>query len=63
MTPLDWQKKCSDLESQLNQVKEQNNLLTIELNSRKERFVKREMEYRKIIDDLQQELRSKTNLD
>lgn len=35
----------------------------MELNSRKERFVKREMEYRKIIDDLQSELRSKTNLD
>lgn len=35
----------------------------MELNTRQERFVKREMEYRKIIEELQSELRSKTTLD
>lgn len=63
MTPLDWQKKCVELEMQLNEVKDKNNLLIIDLNNRKERFVKREIEYRKIIDELQQELRQKTTLD
>lgn len=35
----------------------------MDLNTRQERFVKREMEYRKIIEELQSELRSKTTLD
>lgn len=35
----------------------------MDINSRQERFVKREMEYRKIIEELQTELRNKANLD
>ena len=35
----------------------------MDINSRQERFVKREMEYRKIIEELQTELRNKANLE
>jgi hypothetical protein len=52
MTPIDWQKKCQELSNNLQKELDSNKILTMELNTRQERFVKREMEYRKIIEEL-----------
>lgn len=57
MTVVDWQKKCADITTVWNKEKEKNQILIQDLNNRQERFVKRELEYRKIIEELQNELR------
>ena len=54
---IDWQKKCSEIQGQINKEKEENHILRQELDKRKERFDKRETEFRKIIEELQDELR------
>ena len=51
------------LERELQNQRDLNSQLKMDINSRQDRFVNREVEYRKIIEELQNELRSKANLD
>ena len=63
MNSVDQQVLMKKMEKELQHQRDLNNELKMDINSRQERFVKREMEYRKIIEELQKELRSKANLD
>ncbi|CAD8056055.1 unnamed protein product [Paramecium sonneborni] len=63
MTAQDWMQKSSELQSILEKEKMRTNQLELELKNRQERFVNREIEYRKTIEELQSELRAKTALD
>ena len=62
MSAVDWQKRCLEAEKGLAEAQRQNQTLSEELNIRMERFVKRENGYRKIIQELEEELRRKINL-
>ncbi|CAD8136847.1 unnamed protein product [Paramecium octaurelia] len=63
MTAQDWILKCQELQAILEKEKMRTNQLELELKNRQERFVNREIEYRKTIEELQSELRAKTALD
>ncbi|CAD8144113.1 unnamed protein product [Paramecium pentaurelia] len=63
MTAQDWILKCQELQAILEKEKMRTNQLELELKNRQERFVNREIEYRKTIEELQYELRAKTALD
>ncbi|KAM3132411.1 hypothetical protein pb186bvf_015511 [Paramecium bursaria] len=63
MSSQDWINKCQELQLSLTKAEEKIKQLELELLSRQERYVNRELEYRKTIEELQQELRSKTALD
>lgn len=63
MNSLDQQQQMKRLEKELQHQKDLNSQLKLDINSRQDRFVAREIEYRKIIEELQNELRSKANLD
>ncbi|CAK88388.1 unnamed protein product (macronuclear) [Paramecium tetraurelia] len=63
MTAQDWILKCQELQAILEKEKMRTNQLELELKNRQERFVNREIEYRKTIEALQTELRAKTALD
>jgi len=63
LSAVDWQKRCLETEKQLAEAQQQTKLLTEELNTRMQRFVKRENDYKSLIQNLEEELRGKMNLD
>eukprot|EP01016_Furgasonia_blochmanni_P007651 TRINITY_DN13069_c0_g3_i1.p1 TRINITY_DN13069_c0_g3~~TRINITY_DN13069_c0_g3_i1.p1 ORF type:complete len:242 (+),score=77.75 TRINITY_DN13069_c0_g3_i1:65-790(+) len=63
MTVLDWQKRCGELQQTLNEELDQASALHEDLEKRKEKYVSREVEFRKIIENLQEELRSRSAID
>lgn len=63
MSSEDVRQRAFDVESILEERKSENEKLKQELEGRKERYVLRELEYRKIIDELQNEIRNNAVLD
>lgn len=52
MNSLDQQQQMKRLEKELQHQKDLNSQLKLDINSRQDRFVAREIEYRKIIEEL-----------
>lgn len=63
MSSEDVRQRALDVDSILEEQKSENERLKEELEGKKDRYVLRELEYRKIIEDLQGEIREKAVLD
>jgi len=63
MSSEDVRQRALDVDSILEEQKGENERLKEELEGKKDRYVLRELEYRKIIEDLQGEIREKAVLD
>ncbi|KAL4451123.1 hypothetical protein ABPG74_021445 [Tetrahymena malaccensis] len=63
MSSEDVRQRALDIEQLLETQKQENEKLKNDLDNRKDRYVQRELEYRKIIEELQNEIRQKAVLD
>ncbi|EAR92965.2 hypothetical protein TTHERM_00295780 (macronuclear) [Tetrahymena thermophila SB210] len=63
MSSEDVRQRALDIEQLLETQKQENEKLKNDLENRKDRYVQRELEYRKIIEELQNEIRQKAVLD
>ena len=57
MTANDYHEKCKDLSSEVQHWKEKSTALEEEISIIKQRFVEREIQYRGIIEELQEEVK------